>query len=172
MGFWLIGVYQETYLFRAACSELKTEIENNRKKQEEAMRRERTLLQHEVDILNQKLTQELLILKDDLKGMFDDRRMTVRSEQRAMESKVPILPSPFLSIPPNPTQPLQSHHANDSPLNPDPRTQLQNNSQPKQRLQIRSRRSPMGPNPQISDGHPIHGFHGTNLVTICKLETP
>lgn len=52
------------------------------------MRRDRTLLQHEVDILNQKLTQELLILKDDLKGMFDDRKMAVRMEQRSMESAV------------------------------------------------------------------------------------
>ncbi|KUJ20020.1 uncharacterized protein LY89DRAFT_641473 [Mollisia scopiformis] len=81
-------VENETYLFRAACSELRTEIQNSRKKQEETMRRERTLLQHEVDILNQKLTQELLTLKDDLKGMFDDRKMSVRSEQRAMESKI------------------------------------------------------------------------------------
>ena len=79
---------QETYLFRAACSELKTEIQNQRKASDEAMRRERTLLQHEVDILNQKLTQELLTLKDDLKGMFDDRKMAVRMEQRTMESKV------------------------------------------------------------------------------------
>ena len=55
------------------------------------MRRERTLLQHEVDSLNQKLTQELLTLKDDLKGMFDDRKMAVRMEQRAMESKVCVL---------------------------------------------------------------------------------
>lgn len=52
------------------------------------MRRERTLLQHEVDILNQKMTQELLALRDELKGMFDDRKMDVRMEQRAMESKV------------------------------------------------------------------------------------
>lgn len=59
------------------------------------MRRERTLLQHEVDILNQKLTQELLTLKDDLKGMFDDRKMAVRMEQRAMESKVCALYYPF-----------------------------------------------------------------------------
>lgn len=81
-------VENETYLFRAACSELKTEIQNQRKANDEAMRRERTLLQHEVDILNQKLTQELLSLKDDLKGMFDDRRMAVRMEQRAMESKI------------------------------------------------------------------------------------
>ncbi|PBP16741.1 MOZ protein represents a chromatin-associated acetyltransferase [Diplocarpon rosae] len=81
-------VENETYLFRAACSELRTEIQNTRKKDDEAMRRERTLLQHEVDILNQKLTQELLTLKDDLKGMFDDRKMSVRSEQRTMESKI------------------------------------------------------------------------------------
>lgn len=45
-------------------------------------------MQHEVDILNQKLSQELLTLRDDLKGMFDDRRMAVRMEQRAMESAV------------------------------------------------------------------------------------
>lgn len=52
------------------------------------MRRERTLLQHEVDILSQKMTQELLALKDELKGMFDDRKMDVRMEQRTMDSKV------------------------------------------------------------------------------------
>ncbi|KAI9650417.1 hypothetical protein NHQ30_000431 [Ciborinia camelliae] len=79
---------QETYLFRAACSELKSEIQNNRNASEEKMRRERTLLQHEVEILNQKLTQELLTLKDDLKGMFDDRKMTVRQEQRTMETGI------------------------------------------------------------------------------------
>jgi hypothetical protein len=81
-------VENESYLFRAACSELRTEIQNTRKAHEETMRRERTLLQHEVDILNQKLTQELLTLKDELKGMFDDRKMAVRTEQRAMESAV------------------------------------------------------------------------------------
>lgn len=52
------------------------------------MRRERTQLQHEYDILNQKLTQELLILKDELTGMFNDRKMAVRMEQREMESEV------------------------------------------------------------------------------------
>ena len=75
-------------MFRAACSELKTEVQNIRRVNDETMRRERTLLQHEVDILNQKLNQELLTLKDELKGMFDDRKMTVRTEQRAMESGV------------------------------------------------------------------------------------
>jgi hypothetical protein len=38
------------------------------------------------------MTQELLALKDELKGMFDDRKMDVRMEQRTMESKVRNLP--------------------------------------------------------------------------------
>ena len=78
-------------MFRAACSELKTEISNIRKLRDETMRRERTLLQHENDILNQKLTQELQSLRDELKGMFDDRKMNVRTEQRAMDSGVSCL---------------------------------------------------------------------------------
>ena len=52
------------------------------------MRTERAHLQHEVDILNQKLTQESMTLKDELKGMFNDRKMAVRMEQRGMESAI------------------------------------------------------------------------------------
>lgn len=81
-------VENETYLFQAACSELRTEIQNARKTNDEKMRMQRTILQHEVDILNQKLTQDLASLKDDLRGMFNDRKMEVRMEQRAMESAV------------------------------------------------------------------------------------
>jgi hypothetical protein len=83
-------VENETYLFRAACSELRTEVSNARKVRDETMRRERTLLQHENDILNQKLTQELQVMRDELKGQFDDRKMNVRTEQRAMDSGVCI----------------------------------------------------------------------------------
>lgn len=81
-------VENETYLFRAACSELKTEVENNRKAELEKMRIERAQLQHEVDILSQRLTQESQSLKDALKGMFDDRTMAVRMEHKNMEGKV------------------------------------------------------------------------------------
>lgn len=82
------NILQETYLFKAACSELKTEVQNARKLNDEKMRRERTLLEHEVEILNQKLTQDLAQLRDELKGLFDDRRMTVRMEQRNMDTAV------------------------------------------------------------------------------------
>ncbi|KAH8600922.1 hypothetical protein B0O99DRAFT_589796 [Bisporella sp. PMI_857] len=81
-------VENESYLFRAACSELRIEIQNQRKANDEKMRQERTLLQHELDILTQKMTQDLLTLRDDLKGMFDDRKMAVRTEQRAVESAI------------------------------------------------------------------------------------
>ncbi|GAB7340659.1 hypothetical protein MBLNU457_7053t1 [Dothideomycetes sp. NU457] len=82
------NVENETYLFRAACSELLTEINTKRKAEAERSRTDRAQLQHEVDILGQRLTQEGGTLKDDLKGMFDDRKMAIRNEQRSMESKI------------------------------------------------------------------------------------
>jgi hypothetical protein len=81
-------IENETYLFRAACSELSTEVRNNRRVADEGLRQQRTLLQHEADILAQRLNQELLTLNDDVRGMFNDRRMAVREEQKAAESAV------------------------------------------------------------------------------------
>ncbi|EJT81422.1 hypothetical protein GGTG_01402 [Gaeumannomyces tritici R3-111a-1] len=81
-------VDNETYLFRAACSELSTEVKNNRRIADEHMRQQRTHIQHEADIANQSLNQELLTLNDSVKGMFNDRRMAVREEQKAAESVI------------------------------------------------------------------------------------
>lgn len=86
-------VYQETYLFTAACSELSTEIKNNRRLEEEQLRQQRTHLQHEVDILAQSLNQELHTLNDNVRGSFNDRKMAVREEQKVVESAVRV---PFL----------------------------------------------------------------------------
>ncbi|KAK4165347.1 hypothetical protein QBC43DRAFT_315772 [Cladorrhinum sp. PSN259] len=81
-------VENETYLFRAACSELSAEVRNNRRVSDEALRQQRTLLQHEVDILTQRLNQDLMTLTDNVRGMFNDRRMAVREEQKAVESRI------------------------------------------------------------------------------------
>ncbi|GAP90028.1 putative MOZ protein represents a chromatin-associated acetyltransferase [Rosellinia necatrix] len=81
-------VDNETYLFRAACSELSSEVTNNRRIADEEIRQQRTQLLHEVDILNQRMSQDIMTLKDDVKGMFNDRRMNVREEQRNMESAI------------------------------------------------------------------------------------
>ena len=81
-------VENESYLFRAACSELGQEIRNNRRLQDEQIRQQRTLLQHEVDILTQSLNQEVSTLNDNVRGMFNDRRMAVREEQKTADSAV------------------------------------------------------------------------------------
>lgn len=81
-------VENESYLFRAACSELKTEIQSARRMDAEKMRSERALLQYEVDMLGQRVTQESLNLKDELKGLFDDRKMAARMEQRTTENRI------------------------------------------------------------------------------------
>lgn len=81
-------VENETYLFRAACAELSTEVNNNRRVADEALRQQRTILQHEVDNTTQLLNQELLTLNDNVRGMFNDRKMAVREEQKAAESAV------------------------------------------------------------------------------------
>lgn len=81
-------VENETYLFSAACSELSTEIRNNRRLEEEQLRQQRTHLQHEVDILTQSLNQEVYTLNDNVRGMFNDRKMAVREEQKVVESAI------------------------------------------------------------------------------------
>ncbi|KAJ4144748.1 hypothetical protein LMH87_003619 [Akanthomyces muscarius] len=81
-------VENETYLFSAACSELNTEVKNNRRIAEEELRQQRTHLQHEVDILTQSLNQEIATLNDTVKGMYNDRKQAVREEQKAMDSAI------------------------------------------------------------------------------------
>ncbi|KAB8349643.1 hypothetical protein FH972_023662 [Carpinus fangiana] len=78
----------ESYLFRAACSELRTEIKQRRTTAHNQMGSQRTQLQHEVDILSQRIGQDSGTLKDELKGMFDDRKMAVRMERRMMENRI------------------------------------------------------------------------------------
>ena len=96
-------VENETYLFRAACSELGTEVHNNRRVADEQIRQQRTTLQHEVDILTQGMNTELLSLNDSVRGMFNDRRMAVREEQKAVDSAVrtslPLSYSSFFFLP-------------------------------------------------------------------------
>ena len=52
------------------------------------MRQQRSHLQYEVDILTQSLNQELLTVTDNVRGLFNDRKMAVREEQKTVESAV------------------------------------------------------------------------------------
>jgi hypothetical protein len=81
-------IENEIYLFRAACSELKTALQTSRATEIQRQRSQRAHLFHESDIVSQRITQELIGLKEDLKGMLTDRKMAVQTEQRNMTSKI------------------------------------------------------------------------------------
>lgn len=81
-------VENETYLFKAACSELQSSLQIARNSEMQRQRASRTQLQHEMDILSQRLNQELSGLKDDIKGMFNDHKMTTREHQRSIDTSV------------------------------------------------------------------------------------
>ena len=52
------------------------------------MTTQRAHLQHEVDILSQRSSSESLALKDDLRGLLNDRKMAVRMEQQQLDSQI------------------------------------------------------------------------------------
>lgn len=52
------------------------------------MTTQRVHLQHEVEILSQKSSSDSLALKDDLRGLLDDRKMAVRMEQQALDGRI------------------------------------------------------------------------------------
>ncbi|PYH48191.1 CCDC90 family protein [Aspergillus saccharolyticus JOP 1030-1] len=81
-------VENESYLFRAACSELQSSLQMARTSEMQRQRASRTQLQHEADILSQRLNQELAGLKDDIKGMFNDHKMSTREQQRNIDTSV------------------------------------------------------------------------------------
>ncbi|KAE8154773.1 hypothetical protein BDV25DRAFT_126224 [Aspergillus avenaceus] len=81
-------VENESYLFKAACSELQSSLQTARNSEMQRQRASRTQLQHEADIVSQRMNQELAGLKDDIKGMFNDHKMTTREQQRSIDTSV------------------------------------------------------------------------------------
>ena len=81
-------VENETYLFRAACSELRTSLQSSRQTEMQKQRSQRAQVQHEYDILNQKMTQDMLTLREDLKALFNDRKMASQEEKRRLDAKI------------------------------------------------------------------------------------
>jgi len=78
----------ETYLFRAACSELKTTMQTSRFMEAQKQRSQRAQLQHEFDILNQKVSQDIMTMREELKGMFNDRKLGLQEEKRQVDGKI------------------------------------------------------------------------------------
>ncbi|KAJ5674701.1 uncharacterized protein N7477_004635 [Penicillium maclennaniae] len=81
-------VENESYLFKAACSELQQSLQSARNSEVQRQRASRTQLEHEADILSQRLNQELAGMKDEIKGMFNDHKMSTREQQRTIDTSV------------------------------------------------------------------------------------
>ncbi|KAI2787324.1 hypothetical protein POX_f07687 [Penicillium oxalicum] len=81
-------VENEEYLFKAACSELQQSLQTARNSEVQRQRASRTQLEHETDILSQRLNQELAGMKDEIKGMFNDHKMATRENQRVIDTMV------------------------------------------------------------------------------------
>lgn len=81
-------VENEEYLFKAACSELQQSLQIARNSEVQRQRASRAQLEHEIDILSQRLNQELSGMKDDIKGMFNDHKMATRENQRVIDTMV------------------------------------------------------------------------------------
>lgn len=81
-------IENESYLFRAACSELKNTLQTTRHSEMLKQRSHRAGLQHEYDILNQRFTQDLMTLREELKGLFNDRKLNLQEDKRKVDSKI------------------------------------------------------------------------------------
>lgn len=78
----------EAYLFRAACSELRTTLQTTRHSETLRQRSQRSQLQHESDLLNQKFTQDLITMREELKAMFNERKLGLEEEKRKVDGMI------------------------------------------------------------------------------------
>lgn len=78
----------ETYLFRAACSELRMSLQTSRQAEIQKQRSQRNHLQHESDLLSQRMSQDIQSLRENLKAMLNDQKLALQEEKRRMDGKI------------------------------------------------------------------------------------
>ncbi|RMZ83552.1 hypothetical protein DV738_g1142, partial [Chaetothyriales sp. CBS 135597] len=81
-------IENEAYLFRAACSELRTTLQTTRHSEILKQRSQRAQILHECDLLSQKMTQDLASMREELKAMFNDRKLGLAEEKRILDGKI------------------------------------------------------------------------------------
>jgi hypothetical protein len=76
----------ESYLFKAACSQLRSSVQSARDLEAERQHASRIQLQHEFNMLSQRLRQEITEMKDGIRGMLNDHSITIREHQRNIDT--------------------------------------------------------------------------------------
>ncbi|CAO3699041.1 unnamed protein product [Rhizopus stolonifer] len=87
--------WQESYLFKAALSELRTEIQVLRKNDLQMLQAELSLLIREVDILDQRLNEGISTMKNDIQMDMNNRKNETREDQKAMDMKIQEINNKF-----------------------------------------------------------------------------
>lgn len=76
----------ESYLFKAGCSQLRSSVQSARDLEAERQHSSRIQLQHEFNMLSQRLRQEITEMKDSIRGMLNDHSITIREHRRNIDT--------------------------------------------------------------------------------------
>lgn len=88
-------VENQAYLFTAALSELRTELQVRARNDAAALRSMVTLLQREVDGLNQKMREDVAGMKHDIQVDMNNRKGEAKEEQNTLEQEIQDLNNRF-----------------------------------------------------------------------------
>ena len=88
-------VENQAYLFTAALSELRTELQVRARNDAAALRSMVTLLQREVDGLNQKMREDVGGMKHDIQVDMNNRKGEAKEEQNTLEQEIQDLNNRF-----------------------------------------------------------------------------
>ncbi|KAF9153889.1 Succinate--CoA ligase [GDP-forming] subunit beta, mitochondrial [Linnemannia schmuckeri] len=87
----------ESYLFKAALTELRTELQILRKNDAAALAIRSEIISREIDSLNQKLREDIANLKNDIAIDMNSRKSDVREEQKALEIRIQSMSNHYMA---------------------------------------------------------------------------
>lgn len=87
----------ESYLFKAALTELRTELQILRKNDAAALAIRTEIISREIDSLNQKLREDIANLKNDIAIDMNSRKSDVREEQKALEIQIQSMSNHYMA---------------------------------------------------------------------------
>jgi hypothetical protein len=90
-----VEVENQAYLFTAALAELRTELQVMARNDAAALRSMVTLLQREVDGLNQRMREDVAGMKHDIQVDMNNRKSEAKEEQNALDQEIQDLNNRF-----------------------------------------------------------------------------
>ncbi|OAC98068.1 hypothetical protein MUCCIDRAFT_17243, partial [Mucor lusitanicus CBS 277.49] len=85
----------ESYLFKAALSELRTEVQVMRRNDMQMLQTDLSLITREVDSLEQRLSEGVADMKNEIQMDMNNRKNETREDQKAMDMKIQEINNKF-----------------------------------------------------------------------------